>query len=424
MASAGTRTTPLGPRRRKGPRTSLAALYRVSTIFAAAMAIPASAESFAPKSPPEFEQFVSDLWPLAETRGISRKTFDAAFKGVTFDSRVIARTSTQAEFVMPIWQYLAGSVSRARIDRGRAKRDAERIWLAKAESEYGVDEAIVMGVWGMETEFGAFEGSDYVIRSLASLAYIRYQGEYCRDELASALSILQEGAIAPREMVGSWAGAMGQTQFMPSSFLAYAVDFDGGGRRDIWTNSADAIGSIANYLAKRGWKKGLPWGFEVRLPAGFKLAREDSSSHAPFAAFASRGVSRADGLAMPSEGEAQLLLPAGLAGPIFLVTSNFYVIKSYNNSTSYALGVALLGDAIARRKELHASWPTRDRILTPAQIRELQTALQELGYEVGKIDGLVGENLQAAVSAYQAKMGLAPDGYPSAHVLRMMKSRR
>ena len=343
---------------------------------------------------------------------------------MTFDPRIVAHTKVQAEFVKPIWQYLASAVSRSRIDRGRAKADAERAWLAKARDDYGVEELVVMGIWGMETEYGAFEGSDNVIRALASLAYVHYRGDYFRDELISALSILEEGDIRPREMVGSWAGAMGQTQFMPSSFQEYAVDFDGDGRRDIWTNSADAIGSTANYLAKHGWTKGLTWGFEVRLPRGFKLSAEDSTEPARFAIFERRGVERADGEAMPREGEAQLLIPMGLKGPIFLVTSNFKAIKSYNNSTSYALGVALLGDAIMGRPGLRQSWPTRDRFLSPGQVRELQTRLRKMGYDVGKIDGQVGETLQAAVRAYQVKLGMAPDGYPNSEILRKAKDRR
>ena len=206
---------------------------------------------------------------------------------------------------------------------------------------------MILGVWGLETDFGGFAGSNNIIRSLASLAYIHFQGDYFRDELLSALVILEEGDIAPSLMRGSWAGAMGQTQFMPSSYLAYAVAFQRHDRRDIWTNEADAIGSTANYLAKHGWTKGLPWGFEVRLPPKFPLTAADSSAPAPFSSFAARGVTRADGSPLPESGEGRLLILAGLNGPVFLVTSNFDVIKTYNNSTAYALSVGLLGDAVS-----------------------------------------------------------------------------
>lgn len=365
-----------------------------------------------------FAKFVADLWPLAEAKGVSRKTFDVAFKGVAFDPRIISLTNSQAEFVKPIWQYLASAVSPSRIERGRAKAGKEQIWLIKARSEFGVDESIIMGIWGMETEFGAFEGSDNVIQSLATLAYVRYRGEYFRDELISALSILERGDIGPRAMVGSWAGAMGQTQFMPSSFLDYAIDFDGAGKRDIWNDDADAIGSTANYLAKHGWTSGLPWGFEVMLPRDFKLMARDSSFPASFAEFAQRGVERVHGGALPGAGEARLLIPAGLDGPIFLVTSNFETIKSYNNSTSYALGVALLGDEIVRGESLRAGWPIHDLSLSPSQVRTLQTRLKKMGYVVGDIDGQVGDELRAAIRSYQERTGLPPDGYPTAKLLK------
>src|SRR5208337_1657170 len=217
-----------------------------------------------------------------------------------------------------------------------------------------------MGIWGLETDFGGYMGSDDVIRALTTLAYIRFRDNYFRDELLSALVILEEGDIAPRAMRGSWAGAMGQTQFMPSSYLAYAVDFEGHGRRDIWTSEADALGSTANYLAKHGWTTGLPWGFEVRLPSNFALSNADSSMRAPFSAFAARGVERADGSPWPESGEGRLMILAGLKGPVFLVTSNLDVIKTYNDSTAYALSVALLGDAVKGGRPLQARWPTAD----------------------------------------------------------------
>ncbi len=268
-----------------------------------------------------------------------------------------------------------------------------------------------MGVWGLETDFGGFVGSNNIIQALASLAYIHFQGDYFRDELISALVILEEGDIAPSLMRGSWAGAMGQTQFMPSSYLNYAVAFQRHDRRDIWTNEADAIGSTANYLAKHGWTKGLPWGFEVRLPAKFALTAADSSTPAPFSSFAARGVQRADGSPLPESGDGRLLILAGLDGPVFLVTSNFDVIKTYNNSTAYALSVGLLGDAVTGGPGLVAQWPTHDRPLTAAQIQKLQVKLKKMGYEVGKIDGKIGDTLRSAVSAYQERSGLTPDGY-------------
>ena len=402
------------------PPRKAAAAATAKKAAAATAARKAAAEA-ARKTDAAFRAYVAALWPLAEARGVSRATFDAAFKAVTFDPRIVAHTTTQAEFVQPIWVYLANAVSVERVSRGRAKAEEMRPWLAKAEKTYGVDPAALMGVWGMESEFGVFAGGDSVIRALASLAFVHYQGDYFRDELIAALAILEEGDVTLGDMKGSWAGAMGQTQFMPSSFLAYAVDFEGHDRRDIWDSAPDAIGSTANFLAKHGWIAGAPWGFEARLPEGFKLTAADSASLAPFSAFAARGVSRADGGALPKDGEAQLLIPAGLKGPIFLVTANFRTIKTYNNSTAYALGVALLGDAVMGGGGLVTAWPTRDKPLAEKEVRELQHALDKRGYEVGDIDGRVGDRLQAAVRDYQESIGAPPDGYPTLALLRRLR---
>jgi membrane-bound lytic murein transglycosylase B len=368
-----------------------------------------------------FQHFIESLWPQAQARGVSRQVFDLAFKGVTYDPKVVAHTKTQAEFVKPIWQYLSAAVSARRIEQGAATAQQYDSWLTKAQRQFGVDSSVVIGIWGLETDFGGFAGSDNVIRALATLAYAHYRGDYFGDELLAALQILQEGDIAPSQMKGSWAGAMGQTQFMPSSFQQFAVDFDGDGRRDIWTSAPDAIGSTANYLAKHGWITGEPWGFEVTLPEGFDLREADSSHYAPFSAFAERGVQRADGKKLPQSGEAELLITAGLKGPIFLVTPNFKVIKSYNNSTSYALGVALLGDRARGGGALQAAWPVHDRQLNAAQMREVQTRLKKMGYDVGEVDGKIGESVRAALRAYQQKTGQVSDGYPTLALLLKMR---
>jgi membrane-bound lytic murein transglycosylase B len=405
----------------RGLRSLVAVLsFSLLTAIAGASAT-ANTRSAIVRTDPAFAKFVADLWPLAQAHGVSQQTFDRAFKGVSFDSRVVALSRNQAEFSEPVWQYLASAVSDSRIERGRAHAKAESAWLDKARDIYGVDPSIIMGIWGMETEFGAFQGSNNVVRALTSLAYVHFRGDYFRDELISALVILEDDDVSAAQMVGSWAGAMGQTQFMPSSFLNFAIDFDGKGKRNIWTDPADAIGSTANYLSKQGWTRGLPWGFEVRLPADFKLKVEDTSIFAPFTAFAQRGVTRADNGAMPAEGAARLLIPSGLGGPVFLVTANFKTIKSYNNSTSYALGVALLGDAIMGKTGLHTPWPVRDKTLTQSQVRELQSHLQKLGYDVGEIDGRTGDVLQAAVRTYQEKNGMPPDGYATSAILEKAK---
>ena len=369
-----------------------------------------------------FRQFILSFWPMAQERGVSRETFTRAFAGVSFDANVVAETRAQAEFIQPVWDYIGSAVSPDRIDRGHGKAREQRPWLSKASETYGVDDSVIMGIWGLESDFGAATGTDDVIRALASLAYIGFRGDYFRDELLSALVILETVDIKARQMRGSWAGAMGQTQFMPSSFLIYAVDFEGNGKRDIWTSAPDAIGSTANFLAAHGWKRDLPWGFEVRLPAAFALTDADSSSPAPFSSFEDRGVRRADGRDLPKSGEGRLLIPAGLKGPIFLVTGNFDVIKAYNASTAYALSVALLGDAIAGVGGVVAPWPKKDHALTPIEVRKLQLKLKEMGYNVGEIDGMVGDSLRSAVRAYQVRNGLVPDGYADLALLRRVET--
>lgn len=369
-----------------------------------------------------FADFIASLRPMAAILGVSRKTFDHAFEGVAFDPAVIAETRRQAEFTVPMRDYIAVAVSSDRVARGRDKARAMAPWLDMAAKLYGVDPSALMGIWGLESDYGSAQGTFGTIRSLASLAFVRFRGALFRDELLAALEILEEGDVTPHAMVGSWAGAMGQTQFIPSSFLEFAVDFTGDGRRDIWTSAPDAIGSTANFLAANGWRRGLSWGFEVRLPPGFALADADSAAPAPFAAFAARGVARADGRPVPPEGAGRLLMPAGLKGPIFLVTSNFDVIKTYNSSTAYALAVALLGDAIAGSSGPAAPWPRADRPLSFGEVRNLQTRLKTMGFDPGEIDGMVGDALRAAVRKYQQRNGLPPDGYADAVLLKRIAS--
>jgi membrane-bound lytic murein transglycosylase B len=225
----------------------------------------------------DFQGFLAKLWPDAQKQGVSRKTFDEAFNGVTPDASIIALTKKQSEFVKPIWSYLDSAISQSRLDRGRAAAEQYAGVLADLERKYGVDRRAVLGVWGMETNFGSFTGNMDVIRSLATLAFRRYRDDFFRDELLVALKILEEGHVERRAMRGSWAGAMGQTQFMPSSFMKYAVDYDGDGAKDIWGTVPDALASTANYLASFGWEAGVPWGIEVTLPEGFNLASAGGS---------------------------------------------------------------------------------------------------------------------------------------------------
>ena len=355
------------PRQSARPAGLLSRAMLVVLLSAGAFLLASAAEARSPVRPSSqtaalrsqsFPAFVASLWPDAHAHGVSRSTFDAAFAGVEPDPDVIAKTLKQAEFTKTVGDYLSTAVSDKRIGTGTGKYKEWAPWLARAEERFGVDRYIVLGVWGLETNFGGFAGNDYVVRSLATLAFAHYRGDYFRRELLAALVILEAKHTDPAHMMGSWAGAMGQTQFMPSSFKSYAVDFDGDGHRDIWNSVPDAIGSTANYLKKHGWIAGETWGYEINLPSALQVA---DGTRASFAAWAARGVTRADGGNMPAGGTGTILLPAGREGPVFLVTPNFKVIKSYNNSTSYALGVALLGDRIAGWGALKGQWPMARR---------------------------------------------------------------
>lgn len=343
---------------RRRPAITLGQIYRLIFLFfciVGALAIGAKRSHAAESG---FHGFVEGLWPQAHHRGVERAVFDRAFAGLTPDPEVLAKTHRQAEFVKPISDYLRSAVSDTRIATGQERARAWKETLERADARFGVDPYIVLGVWGLETNFGTKTGDLSTIRCLATLAYARYRGDYFRKELIEALVILQEGHVTPEAMLGSWAGAMGQTQFMPSAFKRYAIDFDGHGRKDIWRDVPDALGSTAYFLKKHGWRAGETWGFEVIAPGSVS---GDGKAMRPFAHWIAAGFRRADGAAMPREGDAALLAPAGPYGPHFLVTRNFKVIRSYNNSTAYALGVALLGERIAGAGPLRASWPMAAR---------------------------------------------------------------
>lgn len=366
----------------------------------------------------DFSQFIAALWPDAEKQGVSRQTFDDAFKGMTPDKAIIALTRKQAEFVKPVFAYLDGAVTAGRIAKGKGLSEEWSQTLDKIQARYGVDWQIVVSVWGMESNFGANPGNIDTIRALATLAHAQYRGTFFRTELLIALKILEQGDVERQAMRGSWAGAMGQTQFMPSSFEKYAVALDGSGRRDIWKSTPDALASTANYLKAHGWVSGETWGFEVTLPPGFDFAE---ISEKPLSYWTGKGFVLASGEALPGSGTASLLMPMGRTGAIFLVTPNFQVIKSYNNSTSYALAVALLGDRIAGEGPLKKAWPRQMKLLDRSQSIEMQRALVKMGYDIGELDGKVGDKAKEALRAYQKRVGLVPDGFPTVGLLQRMR---
>ncbi|CAN7452574.1 lytic murein transglycosylase [Bosea sp. LjRoot90] len=384
---------------------------------------PARAQTPKPEARPAapgFDGFLRTLWPMAQARGISRQTFDLAFQGLTPDPSIVVLTRKQSEFVAPIWNYLNSAVGGGRISRGREMLEAHASVLAQAESRYGVPKEIILGIWGMETNYGSFKGDKDVIRSLATLASIRYRGDFFRDELLTALELIEKGHVERRELRGSWAGAMGHTQFMPSSYLKYAVDQTGDGHADIWTSTSDAIASTANYLKGYGWTPGLPWGIEVVVPDGF----DHNLYRASFSSFRSAGVRRADGGSLPSSGEARLFYPAGHTGPAMLLTANFDVIKKYNSSDAYALAVGHLGDRIVGKPALQGEWPVKAPRLDKAGTTDVQRRLKALGLYNHDADGRIGTGTREAVRQYQLRVGMLADGYPTPALLARMKAPR
>lgn len=356
--------------------------------------------------------------------GISAQTFDNAFEGIEPDDSVVAADRSQPEFSRPIWQYLESAVSSARVRNGEDRLQQHYALLQSIEATYGVDREAVVAIWGMESNFGQQMGSKQVIRSLATLAYEGRRPDFGRDQLIAALQILQHGDVPTRNMIGSWAGAMGQTQFIPTTYNRFAVDFDGDGRRDIWGSSADALASTANYLKSSGWQRGQSWGFEVRLPEGFDYAQAEMSIRKPLAEWQRLGVQAVSGN-LPSDTQASvsLVLPAGYRGPAFLVTDNFRAILQYNNSTSYALAVGLLADSFKGGGQLVGRWPVEDVPLTRSERIELQQILTDRGLAPGTVDGIIGANTRKAIRAYQQSIGEPADGYPTPALLTRLRQK-
>ncbi|WP_422101565.1 lytic murein transglycosylase [Vreelandella sp.] len=364
-----------------------------------------------------FHQWLSEFRRYAANQGISEATLASAFDGLRYRERVIELDRYQPEFVRAIWQYLDSAVSSTRIDNGREKYAQHRETAQQMQQRYGVPAEIVVAIWGVESNYGSNFGDFSTLESLATLAYDGRRRDFARGELLAALRIIDQGDIAAEQMKGSWAGAMGHTQFIPSSFEAYAVDGDNDGRRDIWGSIPDVMASTANYLAKAGWQAGQPWGAEVELPASFDYAQTERRSSAEWAAQGVRAV-RGE---LPSFDSAAVIVPAGANGPAFIVGPNFRAILRYNNATSYALAVATLADAIAGREGISQSWPRDEAPLTRDDVRTLQQRLNNAGYSVGTADGIMGPNTQIGLRAFQRDQGLVPDGFATQSLLERLR---
>lgn len=384
---------------------------------------PASAVTPAATDQVAFDAWKTQFRRTAIAAGIAPETFDRAFGGVSPDPSVIARDQAQPEFVTPVWDYLDNQLSDQRVQRGRELLAANISTFAAVSSRYAPPPRILAAIWGIESNYGQLMGNLQVIRSLATLAFDGRRRDFAQTELLAALKILQHGDVKPDQMLGSWAGAMGQTQFIPSTYNRYAVDFDGDGRRDIWTSNADALASAANLLQSLGWHAGEPVALEVKLPDGFDYAQADLSVKKTVGEWYRAGV-HPIGNAPSSvrEGErASVLLPAGYKGPAFLVFDNFRAILGYNNSTSYALAVTLLARRLEGGGQVSGAWPKDDPPVGRADLMELQTRLKQQGYDPGTPDGLLGPATRAAIRAYQKTNGLPPDGYASVSLLARMR---
>lgn len=372
----------------------------------------------------EFQACLAGVRAEAAQRGVSGATFDRVMAGVTPDPRVIESLQFQPEFKTPIWDYLATLVDEQKVKEGRAMMARHAQALAAAEQRFGVDRHTIAAVWGVESDYGNVTGRWGLPQALSTLACTApRRRDYFRGELLATLQIVQRGDLAPEKLRGSWAGAFGQTQFMPSTYLRLAVDGDGDGRRDLVDSVPDALHSTANFLAKAGWRTGEAWGYEVRIPAGYAgpSGRRDKQ---PLSAWSQRGVRRVDGSALTGEGSPGLLLPAGANGPAFLVFRNYDAAFSYNGADSYALAISLLSDRLRGRPGIRAAWPTDDRGLSRAERKELQEHLLRRGFQIGEADGAIGAVTRKAIAEYQRRLGLEQDGRAGGRVLDALRAGR
>ncbi|WP_226780142.1 lytic murein transglycosylase [Oceaniglobus trochenteri] len=385
---------------------------------------PAQAEATVDSSSraPGFAAWLRDFRARALAQGISGAVFDRAVQGISYDPKVIERDRNQSEFTKTIWDYLDTAASDLRVANGKKALARHDTVLDRIEAKYGVDKEVVTAIWGLESAYGTFKGSNDVVQSLATLAYDARRSAFFEEQLVAALKILEAGDVPPRAMTGSWAGAMGHTQFIPTSFLTYAVDLTGDGKRDIWGDDpTDALASTAAYLSRFGWTRGQPWGVEVRLPEGFDYASANRENTRLPSQWAQLGVLGMDGKPVADHGRASVLLPAGAEGAAFLVFDNFAVIERYNTADAYVIGVGHLADRIAGGAPIQSDWPRGDRALTFDERQEMQRLLTGKGFDTKGIDGRIGPLTIQAVRDFQRSVGQAPDGYASLAILNRLR---
>ena len=392
-----------------------------AALWLAASAVPAQPAT-PPAPPPEaLPQCLQQLQPRAQKAGITAERFRQFTADLQPDMGVVALLDFQPEFRTPIWDYLAGLVDDERVADGQAMLAQWRDTLAEVSKRYGVDAETVVAVWGVESNFGRNFGKRPLLTSLATLSCFGRRQAFFSGEFISLLGLLDKGDLKPEQAVGSWAGAFGHTQFMPSTYQRLAVDFDGDGRRDLVGSIPDALGSTAHFLQRAGWKTGQPWGHEVKLPAGFDASIAGRRAKRPTSSWAAMGVRRLDGQPLEGDAPAAVVLPAGVAGPAFLVTTNYDAIYGYNAAESYAFAIALLSDRLRGRAVLATPWPTDDPPITRAERRELQRLLAARGHAIGEIDGMLGAASRQAITAEQRRLGWAPDGRAGQKLLKALR---
>lgn len=373
---------------------------------------------------PAFDQCLSRLQTQAAAQGVSAESFNRFSDGLQPDMSVLALLDKQPEFSTPLWDYLAGLVDEQRVADGQAMLAQHRQVLDQVERDYGVDAETVVAVWGVESDYGRIFGKRPLLVSLSTLSCNGRRQDFFRGEFIATLKLLQAGDIQVDGLTGSWAGAFGHTQFMPSTYARIAVDGDGDGRRDLVASIPDALASTANYLKRAGWRQGQSWGHEVKLPAGFNAASAGRKARKPVSAWAAQGVTDIDGSALTGgDTSAAILVPTGVHGPAFLVMRNYDAIYSYNAAESYALAIALLSDRLRGKPGIVTPWPTDDPGLSRAQRRQLQTLLLERGHDIGEVDGMIGSNTRRAIQQEQQRLGINPaDGRAGLKILQALQS--
>ena len=391
--------------------------------IAASLALPLILSSVPAFAQGSFQSCLSGLRSAAAAKGVSGATFDRAMAGVQPDMKIIEAMNNQPEFKTPIWDYLGTLVDDEKVAEGRAMLRQHASTLAAAEKRFGVDRHTIVAVWGVESDYGKARGRWPLVQSLATGACLApRRNAFFRGELISTLQIIQRGDVRADRLFGSWAGAFGHTQFIPSTYLRLAVDGDGDGRRDLVDSIPDALHSTANFMDKAGWVTGATWGYEVRVPRGYSGGTGRNPKR-PVSHWASQGIVKYDGSALNGTGNAGLLMPAGRNGPAFLVFKNYDAAFSYNGADSYALAISLLSDRLRGRPGVQGDWPTDDLPLSREQRRELQRLLIARGYDVGEPDGAVGSLTRAAIRDVEGKIGMTPSGRPGEKVLRALRGR-